>query len=81
MSDPDFRAFIADLLDDLAHHIDAGATTEGWLRFAAHWSDRADDAQSARALGGDLMDRTRVLSRLDRAEARLREIGGDDADM
>lgn len=36
-----------------------------------------DDAQSARALGGDLMDRSRVLSRLDRAEARLREVQGD----
>ena len=43
MSDPDFRGFIADLLDDLAHHIDAGATTDEWLRFASHWGDQAGD--------------------------------------
>lgn len=43
MSDPDLRAFIADLLDDLAAHIDAGATTDEWLRFAAHWGHQAGD--------------------------------------
>ena len=41
MTDPDYRAFIDHLLDDLAAHIDAGATTDEWLRFAARWGHQA----------------------------------------
>ena len=36
-----------------------------------------DDAQSSRLFGGDLMHGPRVLSRLDRAEQRLREVQGE----
>ena len=38
-----YRRFIDDLLDDLTRHIDEGATTKGWLKFATHWTNRARD--------------------------------------